>query len=239
MDAVSADCHRTPTAKHNIARTNAMPKKKASLIGLTFGRAKVTSHATNDKWGNPRSTLLCSCGTIFVSANGDLRKGDTKSCGCLQKEKRITHGMSGTATYRAWGNMIQRCTNPNLPNYHRYGGKGITVCEEWLNSFEAFHRDMGDCPEGLEIERVNNELGYFKENCVWGTYIEQARNKSTSRIVTFSGITACLAELCEFFNKNYHRVLHRLQKGWSVDRAFLEPCNNQKNPKDGWNGTDY
>jgi hypothetical protein len=105
---------------------------------------------------------LCQCGTLKVIQGESLRKGATRSCGCLWREtvwkvRRTTHAMSHTNLYRRWQGMIQRCTNPHTLGFHRYGARGITVCDRWLQSFEAFYADMGDPPPGAMLERVDND----------------------------------------------------------------------------------
>lgn len=110
-----------------------------------------------------------------------LKSSNTRSCGCLKKEillKNITqHGQSKTAAYTSWLNMKQRCSNPNNPNYKYYGGRGIFVCDRWLNSFENFLADMGDRPNNCDIDRRNNNEGYSPENCRWVSKTENNFNQ--------------------------------------------------------------
>lgn len=116
--------------------------------------------------------------------------------------------------------MKNRCLSPGDTNYGNYGGRGIKVCERWLN-FESFHADVGDGKKGWSIERIENGKGYELSNICWATPIRQARNKRNNRIITVSGITGCLAELCERFGCNYHLVYMRLWNGWTNEQAFF------------------
>jgi hypothetical protein len=120
----------------------------------------------------------CDCGNIaFVSGNS-LRMGNTKSCGCLVREKATTHGMTYTRTYKSWQAMIQRCYNQKAPNYYLYGGKGIAVeNQQWITSFEKFFEEMGERPENKTLGRIDGSKGYYKENCRWETPWEQAQNR--------------------------------------------------------------
>lgn len=90
------------------------------------------------------------------------------------------HGRCGTPEYQSWHHMVQRCTNPNNDRYHSYGGRGIKVCKEWLQ-FKQFYADMGKRPKGYSIDRIDNNLGYFKENCRWATQTEQSRNRGLNK----------------------------------------------------------
>ncbi|MCK5015416.1 MAG: AP2 domain-containing protein [Candidatus Omnitrophica bacterium] len=153
--------------------------KFRDLTDQKFGRLTVICRVENDKNGIAVWRCLCVCGNIKNIRGNNLVRG-TKSCGCLQKESAskcfMTHGMRNTSEYKVWLDIRQRCNNPNNKSYVNYGGRGITVCEKWLK-FENFFEDMGNRPDGLTIERIDNDKGYYKENCKWATYSEQGRNK--------------------------------------------------------------
>lgn len=131
---------------------------------------------------------VCECGTETVVQSKCLRSGNTKSCGCghMRNIVEIGHrnrahghavGGKSSAEYRAWSGMRGRCYNKSSQHFKDYGARGITVCDEWRNSFEAFYRDMGPRPRGMTIERKNNDLGYSKANCIWATHTDQMRNR--------------------------------------------------------------
>ncbi len=129
---------------------------------------------------------ICECGTLRAVKGSDLVSGHSKSCGCLRRDStRITKTKHGDATrskgktviYVTWRHIISRCHCPSNQDFAGYGGRGIFVCDEWLNSFETFKSDMGPRPVGMSIHRINNDLGYSKENCKWATPKEQASNR--------------------------------------------------------------
>lgn len=155
-------------------------RKSKIKIGDKFGRLVVLKNVGIVE-GNTCFRCECVCKNIRIVRGCDLYREHTRSCGCLQRENRIKHNMAGTPEYDTWVGIIQRCTNPNSKSYKNYGERGITVCTEWLHSFKAFFQDMGRKPKGLTIERINNELGYFKENCRWATYSEQNTNQRIKR----------------------------------------------------------
>lgn len=156
-----------------------MPKNK-KLIDKRFGLLVVLEDAGKSKH---RKTILkcqCDCGNTTIVQKTDLCAGKTRSCGCMQGG--ITHGMSHTPEYKAWRDLIQRCTNPNNKRYKDYGGRGITVCDRWRNSFEAFHKDMGPKPDPkYSIDRINNDLGYCPDNCEWSDDTKQIRNRGVQK----------------------------------------------------------
>ena len=135
---------------------------------------------------------ICDCGNYVTVNSANLRRGFTKSCGCLKmevnKQAPIKHGKRHTKEYNIWAGIKQRCRNQNSLAYKYYGARGINICDRWFDSFENFYTDMGDCPSKLHsIERVDNNLGYYKENCVWATCEEQANNKRNTRILEYNG----------------------------------------------------
>lgn len=141
----------------------------------------------------------------------------------------VTHDASGTPEDGAWHRMIQRCTDPRVPEYHRYGGRGITVCPEWA-SFERFISDMGHRPfTGATIDRANNDLGYCPENCRWDTRKAQARNQVTNHRLTFNGETCTLAEWSERLGIVYSTLRARIRRGWDTETALKTPCNGLPN----------
>jgi hypothetical protein len=152
-------------------------------VGNKYGRLFVASDAGCDKFGNKQWHCICDCGNEKVIIGTNLRKGLTKSCGCLHKEiareegkKTATHGRALTPAYRTWVAMVRRCTKPTDQAFWRYGGKGVTVCDRWLNNFENFYADMGDRAEGMTLDRINPFRGYSPDNCRWADSKTQANN---------------------------------------------------------------
>lgn len=130
-----------------------------------------------------------------------------------------THGFSGTLAYQAWGSMVARCRNPKRNRFYCYGARGITVDQRWLK-YENFLSDMGPRPHGMTIERIDNNGPYTKTNCRWATLTEQARNKSTNRILTHNGESLPLAAWAERAKIPYKTFHARIQSGWALERAL-------------------
>jgi hypothetical protein len=165
---------------------------------------------------------LCSCGNT-KEINKFHIGVNIKSCGCLlaewAREGQKTHGKRKNPTYEIWSSMKQRCLNPGNKDYCYYGGRGINVCAEWMN-FQSFIDDMGECPSGYSIERININMGYCKENCVWIKRSMQNRNKRNNRLLTYNQKTQSVIEWSEETGIPYQTLLSRLKRGWEVDRAL-------------------
>ena len=134
--------------------------------------------------GKVRWLCRCECGAEWTVAASSLTRGLSRSCGCLRRRQawNYQHGESGhsfySVEYNAWMHMRQRCSNPNYHAYARYGGRGIKVCDRWLNSFEAFLADMGRRPSGRRsLDRIDNNGNYEPSNCRWATPVQQIRNR--------------------------------------------------------------
>lgn len=136
----------------------------------------------------------------------------------------VVHGRSFTPEHRSWTQLIQRCTNPNNPAYAKYGGRGITVCARWRNSFVDFLADMGERPSlGHSLDRIDNDAGYFKENCRWATKSEQACNRRSNRLLTLGAETLPVMEWSRRTGLKRSTIEQRLVYGWSVERALTTP----------------
>ena len=154
------------------------------LIGMRFGRLLVISFSHMNRHRHACWQCICDCGVQKTIEGMMLTQGKSQSCGCLKHDQLTKHGHASrlkSREYTSWSMMIWRCENPKASNFHRYGGRGITVCERWRNSFEAFLADMGPRPKGTSIHRVNNDGNYEPSNCMWATSKEHALNKTNPR----------------------------------------------------------
>lgn len=178
----------------------------------------------------------CDCGTVGNRTLESLRQKNSMSCGCLQNEARRrtgannrTHGFTGTSTYWSWIMMKDRCYCEADRAFHRYGARGIIVCDRWLNDFEAFLADMGMCPDGCSIDRINNDGNYEPTNCRWATKTEQARNRSSNVMLTFGGETMCISAWAERFEIPRKTLEKRLSKyGFTVEEALTRPVRRKQ-----------
>lgn len=177
-----------------------------------------SSFRVSNTHGSRTAVFMCECGIRKAFDVKNVRTGRTKSCGCTTKqsisESLRTHGQKNSRTYIIWGLMKARCKNKNNPRWSDYGGRGIVLCDRW-EMFENFFADMGEAPEGMSIDRIDNNGNYEPGNCRWATRKEQSRNKRTNRMVTANGKTMCVVEWSEETGINRHTIGRRLRNGWS------------------------
>lgn len=201
-----------------------MPKQKFTpdiLIGQRFSRLLVIKKAPS-KGKNSHWQCRCDCGSTTVVSRPNLRVGHTRSCGCIGTEQpsHLIHGMHGKPEYQAWNSMHTRCTNPKNKGYHRYGGRGITVCERWLK-FENFLADMGMRPSpDHSLERKDNDGPYAPDNCKWATRKEQARNTRQNVWLTFNNQTLILHDWAVITGIDRSLIRWRQRQGWPIKRVL-------------------
>ncbi len=211
------------------------------MTGSRFGRLSITGYRREKRLG--RSTVVwigkCDCGGAVEALGQDLRTGKTRSCGCLRSEltsaRHRTHGhsrMAGKAsgTYSTWASMIQRCTNENKKEFHRYGARGITVCDRWL-TFANFLADMGEKPAGMTLDRIDNDLGYGPLNCRWATMQQQSNNTTRNRKYSLNGETLTMREWARRAGVTDSTMSERLQK-WPLERALTLPAARKRKRDD-------
>ena len=168
-------------------------------IGDRFGRLLVLEPRQAGCINKRKWLCKCDCGSIKVIRERMMKRGQVRSCGCLRKEMMTVHGKSRTTLYRRWQSMLDRCNNKACKLYHRYGGRGITVCERWKSNFDNFLADMGAPSPGMELDRINNDGNYEPNNCRWATKKENNRNKEYHRYVETPSGRMTAAEAAERF----------------------------------------
>jgi hypothetical protein len=202
--------------------------KPLDLIGEKYGRLTVLEKLPERR--NRRVVWLCrcDCGNYDQVPTGELRSGKHLSCGCYQRERAsqasLTHGQTKTRLYRIWCAMIKRCENENAEGYENYGGRGISVCEEWRNDFEVFRNWAlsHGYSEKLTIERNDVNGNYCPENCRWATRDEQMNNTRRTRHFEYNGEIHTLREWSEITGIPFTRLKGRLQRGWSIEKTLTE-----------------
>jgi hypothetical protein len=178
---------------------------------------------------------VCDCGKKILVNYYLISKRSIKSCGCVKEfiktpGRKSKHGQSKlkTPTYRTWSSMLSRCNNKKNVSYQRYGGKGIQVCSAWLD-FEQFFKDMGSKPKGMQIDRIDNNGGYSKENCRWVTPFENCCNRGITKKITYNNEEKSISEWGKIFCISPITIKNRLKDNWSVEKALKTPVRKQIN----------
>ena len=213
------------------------PRPRTDLTGRRFGKLLVTGEAARMPAGQcGRWVCRCDCGTVKEVSYKGLVHSKTTSCGCMAGERarsmgmaNLRHGMCSTPTYNAWHSMILRCTNPNHESYADYGGRGITICERWRHSFQAFLADMGEKPDReSQIDRIDNAGDYEPGNRRWASPKEQSNNRRSNVLIELHGQTRTLAQWAEATRIGANSIARRLRSGWPVELALSrQPQRNQ------------
>lgn len=199
--------------------------KKVEMVGRRFGRWVVieeTDKRTSN--GAIMYKCLCDCGNTKVVDGTILRRGDSLSCGCYNHDiiTKMGNAVYKEKLYGVWGSMKGRCFNKNDPNYHNYGGRGITVCDEWANSYDSFKKWAYEngYEKGKWIDRIDNEKGYMPDNCRWCSPKEQQNNKRTNHNVEINGETHTVTEWAEISGINRGTLYSRVKKGWTGEKLI-------------------
>jgi hypothetical protein len=203
--------------------------KMIDLTGQRFGRLEVISPAFKDKRNQWHWSCKCGCGNTKTISGRSLVNGNTRSCGCLHSEKirklMTKHGFSKTRLEQVRNDMQKRCYNPKRSSYKWYGGRGITVCEEWRTNPASFYTWAIESgyEEHLTIERIDVNGNYCPENCKWVTQKEQKNNQRSNHLITYKGKTRTMAKWSEITGISYSTLRSRQRSGWSDEKTIETP----------------
>lgn len=211
------------------------------MIGERFGRLTVLAEGPRAESTRKQRRWICrcDCGNERLVYVESLRRGLSKSCGCLSRETsaailraRATHGHTRggggkrTPTYGSWRAMVYRCTSPSDSSYWRYGAVGVTVCDRWRHSFENFLADMGERPAGMTLDRIDGAKGYELSNCRWATTKQQLANRKSVRLIEFGGRSMNITEWARELGISAQSIRARLEGGWPIEKALTAPRSN-------------
>lgn len=208
--------------------------KRIDLTGQRFGRLVAKEYVGKSENGCSLWKCMCDCGEEITARTANLRNGNTQSCGCYQRQRaretRLKHDLTNTRLFKVFQSMVERTTNPKAGQYENYGGRGITICDEWLNDFQAFY-DWAmangydpDAPRGeCSIDRIDNDKGYSPDNCRWVDQIAQANNRRTNRFIVYLGEKITITQAARKYGLRAEKLRRRIIKGWSVEAAIETP----------------
>ena len=202
--------------------------KFIDLTGQKFGKLTVIKRAENNNRGQTQWLCQCECGNKKIILGNNLKNGTTKSCGCIQKEHRLkgfnkTHGNTNTRLYRAWVHIKSRCYNIKVKDYKNYGGRGIIMCDEWLNDFMSFYNwaMANGYQDNLTIDRIDVNGNYEPNNCRWVDMKTQQNNRTNNNIICINGERKTLSNWLEYFNLRKDTYYRRIKAGWDTQKALI------------------
>lgn len=211
--------------------------KKLNWSGKVQGDLTIVRDIGKDSYGSRLWECLCKCGVLVNKSSGNLANG-VKSCSpaCGVTTSNIARTKHGQAkdnhrskAYNTWISMVQRCTNLNTTHYARYGGRGITVCQEWVDSFDAFYKAVGEPPTPKHtLDRIDNEQGYYPNNVRWATRKEQSNNISSNTWVEYEGKRMTWAQWAEYFGVPYNTLMTRVKKKLPLERILQPPLQKRR-----------
>lgn len=203
-----------------------MGRQVILYVRARFGRGTVQEILPYRK-GSKKVRMLCDCGKEYITYSPALYAGECRSCGCLQRERVLKHGHTvgeHSVLYSRWKLMTARCHNPKNKSYKNYGGRGIQVCDRWRADFLNFLEDMGTPAPGLELDRIDNNGNYCKENCRWVSRTQQARNTRKNHRFTLGDRLLLLSEAAEEFGILLNTLSTRIYaQGLSLEEALTKP----------------
>lgn len=196
--------------------------------GTRFGRWTVLGLGDESRHGQKRLLCQCECGVVKSCLPGPLLNRKSKSCGCARNEQRRTHGMSNNPVFRAWKGMLRRCNNPKCDQFRNYGARGIAVCDRWF-IFQNFYDDMAStyAPK-LELERLDNDLGYSPNNCAWVSRSAQNRNRRVTKWIGTSRGLMLAIDIARIVGVREKTISDRVKRGWTGERLFLPPIERHR-----------
>jgi hypothetical protein len=198
-------------------------KRIKDMTGQRFGRLVVDGYVGKVSGNKAAWLCRCDCGRSITVVGESLRRGHTTTCGCLRNwpKPKEHHGMVHAPEYAVWTHMIQRCTNPARSGYKDYGGRGITVCKRWRDSFQAFYEDIGQRPgPAYSLDRIDPNGNYEPDNCRWATAIEQANNTRYNRRLTYNGESLTIAQWARRLGMPQETLYARLNRGLPVEEIL-------------------
>lgn len=215
-------------------------RPRIDISGQRFGMLTVLYFSHTSKTKCAYWVCRCDCEREVPIPVSSFSRPNS-SCGCRREGMlkngmmHRTHGMHGATEYNIYCSMIQRCTNPKCDAYKDYGGRGIEICERWLESFENFFADMGARPKGTSLDRRDNNLGYCPKNCRWATKHEQANNTRANRVIEFRGERMTMSQWARKSNLQIQTLHNRLLLGWTVERALTTPSRKSRKQREAVN----